>query len=237
MAQHADIDTFNQHGHQFWDKKGPYRTLHEINPARLTFIQRHINPAHTTILDIGCGGGILAESLAEAGARVRGIDLSASVLEAARAHARENAVNVDYQQGNSSDCVARGERFDHITCMEMLEHVADPAAVIRDIAALLKPGGYAFFSTLNRSIKAWLGAIVAAEYLTGIVPRGTHHYDWFITPAELTNMTVQAGLTPVALCGLDYHPLLRRANLSRNLDINYLLAVRQAPAASAKTLV
>ncbi|UJF24604.1 bifunctional 2-polyprenyl-6-hydroxyphenol methylase/3-demethylubiquinol 3-O-methyltransferase UbiG [Suttonella sp. R2A3] len=228
MVKDADIDTFDQHGHQFWDEKGPYRTLHEINPARLAFIRRYIDPAHTTMLDIGCGGGILAESLTQAGAKVHGIDLSASVLEAAKTHAAEQMLEIDYRQCSSSDCVANDEQYDHITCMEMLEHVVDPAAVIRDIATLLKPGGYAFFSTLNRGLKSWLGAIVAAEYLTGIVPRGTHRHDWFITPAELTNMSNHAGLTPVALCGLDYHPLLQRANLSRNLDINYLLAVRKA---------
>lgn len=219
--------SFDLYGAQFWDKNGPYRTLHHINPARLQFIRRFIDPQGQRILDIGCGGGILTEALYHAGAKASGIDMSAAVIDAARDHAALENLAIDYRVQSTADCVAQGEQYDHITCLEMLEHVHDPGTILRDIHALLKPGGYAFFSTLNRTPKAWLLAIVAAEKITGLVPRGTHEYDGFIRPAELVNMAEHAGLEAVALCGMDYHPLLRRATLSRNLDINYLLATRK----------
>ena len=219
--------SFDLHGAQFWDKKGPYRTLHHINPARLQFIRRFIDPRNASILDIGCGGGILSEALYREGARASGIDLSNAVIEAAREHAAQEGLAIDYRCISTRDCVANGEHYDHITCLEMLEHVHDPGAILRDIHALLKPGGYAFFSTINRNIKAWLLAIVAAEKLTRLVPAGTHQYDGFIRPQELVRMVEHAGLEAVALCGMDYHPLARRAILSRNLDVNYLLAARK----------
>lgn len=219
--------SFNQYGHQFWDKTGPYRTLHHINPARLKFIQRFITLRGQTILDIGCGGGILSEALYRKGAMVTGIDLSSAVLSAARTHANEQGLAISYQEISSRELAQRGVLFDHVTCMEMLEHVVNPASVLRDIECLLKPGGYAFFSTLNRSFKAWLGAIVAAEYLTNTVPRGTHNHEQFIRPDELVNMAESAGLNAIALSGMDYHPLLKTAVLSRKLDINYLLCVQK----------
>ena len=180
------------------------------------------------VLDVGCGGGILSEALAERGASVLGIDLAESALQAAEAHRAGQAV--EYRLESSRETAARGEVFDVVTCMEMLEHVADPAAVLRDIHALLKPGGWAFFSTINRTLKARLGAVYAAEYLLRLVPQGTHQYDWFIKPAELSRMAERAGLTPVAFCGMDYLPLRQSARLSRNLDINYLFAARREAA-------
>lgn len=229
MSQQAAIDSFNQHGHAFWDAKGPYRTLHEINPTRLALIERYIDLYGANVLDVGCGGGILSEAMAKQGAHVTGIDLSPSVLDAARTHAAEHGLEIDYRQCDSAELVNKGGHWQHITCMEMLEHVVDPAAVIKDIKQLLQPGGYAFFSTLNRSKKSYLAAIVAAEYLTGLVPRGTHNHDWFITPAELSNMVEHAGLKVAGLYGMDYHPLLKKANLSRDLSVNYFL-VAQNPA-------
>lgn len=222
----AHIDSFERHGADFWNRRGPYRTLHHINPARLQFIERFVKLAGASVLDIGCGGGILSEALAERGARVTGIDLSGAVLAAARAHRDISGLNIDYRQQSSADCVAAGEHYDHITCLEVLEHVQDPAAIIADIAQLLRPGGHVFFSTLNRTFKARAGAIWAAEGL-GLVPRGTHQFDFFLKPAELVRMVERAGLTPLELCGLDYHPLCGTARLSRRLDINYLLAARK----------
>ena len=224
----ADIGSFQQHGSAFWDAHGPYRTLHQINPARLQFIERFVDLQGLRVLDVGCGGGILSEALAERGASVVGIDLAESALQAAEAHRAGQAV--EYRLESSRDAAARGEVFDVVTCMEMLEHVADPAAVLRDIHALLKPGGWAFFSTINRTLKARLGAVYAAEYLLRLVPQGTHQYDWFIKPAELARMAERAGLTPVAFCGMDYLPLQQTARLSRNLDINYLFAARREAA-------
>ena len=224
----ADIGSFQQHGSAFWDVQGPYRTLHQINPARLQFVERFVDLSGLRVLDVGCGGGILSEALAERGASVLGIDLAESALQAAEAHRAGQAV--EYRLESSRDAAARGEVFDVVTCMEMLEHVADPAAVLRDIHALLKPGGWAFFSTINRTLKARLGAVYAAEYLLRLVPQGTHQYDWFIKPAELARMAERAGLTPVAFCGMDYLPLQQTARLSRNLDINYLFAARREAA-------
>ena len=224
----ADIGSFQQHGSAFWDVQGPYRTLHQINPARLQFVERFVVLSGLRVLDVGCGGGILSEALAERGASVVGIDLAESALQAAEAHRAGQAV--EYRLESSRDAAARGESFDAVTCMEMLEHVADPAAVLRDIHALLKPGGWAFFSTINRTLKARLGAVYAAEYLLHLVPQGTHQYDWFIKPAELSRMAERAGLAPVAFCGMDYLPLRQSARLSRNLDINYLFAARREAA-------
>ena len=224
----ADIGSFQQHGSAFWDVQGPYRTLHQINPARLQFVERFVVLSGLRVLDVGCGGGILSEALAERGASVLGIDLAESALQAAEAHRAGQAV--EYRLESSREVAARGETFDAVTCMEMLEHVADPAAVLRDIHALLKPGGWAFFSTINRTLKARLGAVYAAEYLLRLVPQGTHQYDWFIKPAELSRMAERAGLAPVAFCGMDYLPLRQSARLSRNLDINYLFAARREAA-------
>ena len=224
----ADIGSFQQHGSAFWDVQGPYRTLHQINPARLQFVERFVVLSGLRVLDVGCGGGILSEALAERGATVVGIDLAESALQAAEAHRAGQAV--EYRLESSRETAARGEVFDVVTCMEMLEHVADPAAVLRDIHALLKPGGWAFFSTINRTLKARLGAVYAAEYLLHLVPQGTHQFDWFIKPAELSRMAERAGLTPVAFCGMDYLPLRQSARLSRNLDINYLFAARREAA-------
>jgi 3-demethylubiquinone-9 3-O-methyltransferase len=224
----ADIGSFQQHGSAFWDVQGPYRTLHQINPARLQFVERFVVLSGLRVLDVGCGGGILSEALAERGASVLGIDLAESALQAAEAHRAGQAV--EYRLESSRETAARGEVFDVVTCMEMLEHVADPAAVLRDIHALLKPGGWAFFSTINRTLKARLGAVYAAEYLLRLVPQGTHQYDWFIKPAELSRMAERAGLAPVAFCGMDYLPLRQSARLSRNLDINYLFAARREAA-------
>ena len=223
----AAIDSFNRHGRAFWDERGPYRTLHRINPARMTFIRRFVDLRGRHILDVGCGGGVLSEAMAKAGAVVRGIDLSPDMLAAAREHLQEQTLAIDYREISTRACRQNGERYDHITCMEVLEHVPNPASVLRDIHDLLAPGGYAFFSTLNRSKSAFLLAIVAAEWLTGLVPKGTHDYHGFIRPNELVNMAEQAGLQAIAMSGMDYLPLRRTAVLGRKLKVNYLLAARR----------
>lgn len=219
--------SFDLHGADFWNPNGAYRSLHHINPARLQFIERFVDLRGKTILDIGCGGGILTEALVQKGAIASGIDLSQAVLDAASAHAAEQGLSIRYRRISSGDCVKNAEQYDHITCMEMLEHVSDPAAIMKDIYALLKPNGYAFFSTLNRNIASFFGAIVAAEYLMRLVPKGTHRHSDFIRPQELVAMAEQAGFTAVALSGMDYHPFAKTAFLSRHLHINYLLAVRK----------
>ena len=227
LSSNAANDSFNRHGPAFWDERGPYRTLHRINPARMAFIRRFIDPRGHRILDVGCGGGALSEALAKSGAVVSGIDLSPGMLAAAREHLQGQTLPIDYREMSTRACLENGERYDHVTCMEVLEHVSDPASVLRDIHDLLTPGGYAFFSTLNRSKTAFLLAIVAAERVTGLVPKGTHDYNAFIRPDELVNMAEQAGLEAVALSGMDYLPLLRTAVLGRKLKVNYLLATRR----------
>lgn len=222
----AHIDSFNRHGGDFWNERGAYKTLHQINPARLQLIERHVNLANRRVLDLGCGGGILSEALAARGAMVKGVDLSPTVLTAAREHLALSGLTVDYELCSAADLVARSEQFDHVCCMEMLEHVQDPAAIIGDLAQLVKPGGYVFFSTVNRTAAAALGAIFIGEYLTKLIPRGTHDYHYFLRPDELVAMVEQAGLRPVQLQGLDYNPIGGRAHLSRNLAINYFLVAK-----------
>lgn len=226
-SSNAAIDSFNQHGAAFWDKRGPYRTLHQINPARIAFIRRFIDPRGQRILDVGCGGGLLSETMAGSGAMVSGIDLSPAMLAAAREHLKGQSLSLNYREISTRSCLENGERYDQITCMEVLEHTPDPASILRDIKELLEPGGYAFFSTLNQSKTAFLLAIVAAEWLTGLIPKGTHDYNAFIRPDELVNMAEHAGLEAVALSGMDYLPLLQTAMLSRKLKVNYLLAARR----------
>lgn len=223
----ASIESFNQYGSGFWDKKGPYRTLHHINPARLKFMENYIHFAGARILDIGCGGGILAEAMAKKGAQVSAIDLSPTVITAAKEHLATTPLHVDYRLISSHDCVQNHEQYDHISCMEMLEHVPNPGLILRDIEAMLRPGGYAFLSTLNRNLKSLLTAKFAAEYLVKLVPKGTHDPEWFIKPEELAAMAKHAGLRPVAFSGMDYHPFLKTAVLSRDCSVNYLFAVQK----------
>ena len=222
----AHIDSFNRHGGDFWNERGAYKTLHQINPARLQLIERHVNLRHSRVLDVGCGGGILSEALAARGAIVKGVDLSPTVLTAAREHLALSGLAVDYELCSTAELVARGEQFDQVCCLEMLEHVQDPAAIVADLARLVKKGGHVFLSTVNRTAAAALGAIVIGEYLTKLIPRGTHDYHYFLRPDELVAMVERAGLRPVQLQGLDYNPISGRAHLSRNLAINYFLVAK-----------
>ena len=213
----------------WWDANGPLKTLHAINPARLQFIRTDVDLSQATILDAGCGGGILAETLAAQGARVNGIDTSAAAITAARTHAPTHMRgNLNYVQG-TVESVAQSEagRYDAVTCMELLEHVTDPEKLVQDCAGLLRPGGIVFFSTLDRRFVSWLSAIVTAEYVMGLLPPGTHDYSRFIRPAELAEWVEGAGLQVTRINGLAYIPGLNHAVLTRKPKTNYLLAARQ----------
>ena len=224
----AEIDKIAALAHQWWDENGELRTLHQLNPLRLAWIAQQADGlADKTVLDIGCGGGILAESMAKAGAAsVLGIDLADKSIKVAKLHALEAGIkNLRYQSIAAEELAAQQPAsFDAITCMEMLEHVPDPASIVQAAAAALKPGGTAFFSTINRNAKAWALAIVAAEYVLGLVPKGTHHYDKLVRPSELAAWARAAGLDLIASSGVEYNPLTRRVRLSANTDVNYMLA-------------
>ena len=225
-----EIAKFSQIADKWWDKTGEFKPLHDINPLRLDYIDQHAQLAGKTVLDVGCGGGILSESMARRGAAsVLGVDMAEQSLNTAQAHAdAERVDNIAYRCVSVEDLAAEmPQSFDVVTCMEMLEHVADPAAILRDIHTLLRPGGLVFLSTVNRTLPARLGAICAAEYLLNLVPQGTHQYDRFIRPAELTRMVRRAGLTPLAISGMDYLPFSRSARLSRQTAINYLMVARK----------
>lgn len=228
-ARPDELFKFNQLADQWWDEAGAFAALHAINPLRLGFIEQHTEVSGRRGLDVGCGGGILSEALAHAGAEITALDLAADTLAAARIHAEAHGLNIHYQLADIlSFAPAHPHAFDFITCMEMLEHVDEPAAVVQALAHAVKPGGWVFLSTLNRNPKSWLFGIVAAEYLLKLVPRGTHDHKRFITPAELARMARTAGLTPVAFSGITYNPLTQAYAINpQDLDVNYLLACRR----------
>ena len=224
----AEVAKFAELAHQWWDKDGVLRTLHSINPLRLAWVQEHQSLQGLNVLDVGCGGGILAESMAQAGAVVTGIDLAEQSLRVAQLHALEAGAKVDYRNISAEAMAAeRAGQFDVVTCMEMLEHVPDPASVVAACAQAVKPGGWVFFSTINRNAKAFLQAIVAAEYVLNLVPRGSHEYAKLIQPSELLRAVRQAGLEPAGMRGLHYNPLTQRYWLDDNVDVNYLVACRK----------
>ncbi|BBP45995.1 ubiquinone biosynthesis O-methyltransferase [Thiosulfatimonas sediminis] len=227
-ADPQELANFNRLSSTWWDQQGEFAALHKINPFRLEFIQRWQPITEQSILDIGCGGGILAESLARLGAQVTGIDLAQEVLSVARLHALDQEVSVNYQKISAEDYAQQNAgQHDLITCMEMLEHVPDPQAIIQAAADAVKPGGWVFFSTLNRNYKAYLLAIFAAEKVLNLVPNGTHTYHKFITPAEMDAMARKAGLFLRDSAGIEFNPLLNRYGLNDKLDINYLLAYQK----------
>ncbi|MGC0151599.1 bifunctional 2-polyprenyl-6-hydroxyphenol methylase/3-demethylubiquinol 3-O-methyltransferase UbiG [Chromobacterium vaccinii] len=222
-----EIDKFSQLAHKWWDKDSEFKPLHEINPLRLDFVDRHAAIAGKKVLDVGCGGGILAESMALRGAQVTGIDLAKKSLKVAQLHSLESGVAVDYRCVAVEDLAAEvPASFDVVTCMEMLEHVPDPQSVVRACATLVKPGGWVFFSTLNRNAKAYLLAVVGAEYVLNMLPRGTHEYARFLKPSELSRMARHAGLGLQTLSGMGYNPLTRIYSLNDDTDVNYLMATR-----------
>ena len=223
-ADPAEIAKFEALASRWWDPQSEFKPLHEINPLRLDYIERHAGGLDgKQVLDAGCGGGILSESMATLGAQVTGIDMGEAPLQVARLHGLESGVSVDYQRSTAEAFAEQHPgRFDVVTCMEMLEHVPDPASVIRACASLVKPGGVVFFSTINRNPKAYLLAIVGAEYLLRMLPRGTHDYDKFIRPSELESWARHASLKMRNLTGMSYNPLSKQYSLGRDLAVNYL---------------
>jgi 2-polyprenyl-6-hydroxyphenyl methylase/3-demethylubiquinone-9 3-methyltransferase len=219
-----EIAKFERLAARWWDPTSEFRPLHEINPLRLDWIDTRARLAGKTVLDVGCGGGILAEAMAARGARVTGIDLGDAPLAVARLHLKESGQQVEYRKIAAED-LAREQPgvFDVVTCMEMLEHVPDPASTVAACAQLVKPGGQVFFSTLNRNPKSWLFAIVGAEYILKLLPRGTHEYMKFIRPSELERMSRHAGLAVREYTGMHYNPLSQRYTLGAGVDVNYLV--------------
>jgi 2-polyprenyl-6-hydroxyphenyl methylase/3-demethylubiquinone-9 3-methyltransferase len=228
-ADPAELAKFSALAHRWWDPTSEFRPLHEINPLRLAHIEKLAGGlAGKRVLDVGCGGGILAEAMAARGANVTGIDLSARALTVARLHALEVGSTVEYRDLSAEDLAAESpQAFDVVTCMEMLEHVPQPASVVRACATLVKPGGRVFFSTLNRNAKSFLFAIIGAEYVLRLLPKGTHEYARFIRPSELARDCRAAGLEVDDITGMTYNPLTRRYALGRDADVNYLLACRK----------
>ncbi len=225
----AEIDKFSALASRWWDPDSEFKPLHAINPLRLDWILSYTGSlAGKQVLDVGCGGGILSESLAQSGADVTGIDLAERSLKIARLHSLESGVPVKYEMISAEDMADQHPgRFDVVTCMEMLEHVPDPGSIIAACAKLVKPGGWVFFSTLNRNPKSFLFAIVGAEYLLRLIPKGTHSYEGFIKPSELISSARRSGLDALALKGLEYNPITEHYRLSGDISVNYLLASRR----------
>lgn len=221
----AELEKFSELAHRWWDPQSEFRPLHEINPLRLDYIDRIAMLQGKNVLDVGCGGGILAEAMAARGARVTGIDLAEKPLKVAQLHLLESGQQVDYRRIPVEELARQAPAsFDVVTCMEMLEHVPDPAAVVQACATLLKPGGHAFFATLNRNPKSYLFAIIGAEYVLNMLPRGTHDYERFIKPSELSSTCRRAGLEIVDLIGMTYNPFTKVYALAADTDVNYILS-------------
>jgi 2-polyprenyl-6-hydroxyphenyl methylase/3-demethylubiquinone-9 3-methyltransferase len=221
----VELEKFSQLAHKWWDPNSEFKPLHDINPLRLGYIDRHAGLAGKSVLDVGCGGGILSEGMAALGATVTGIDLSEKALQVAMLHLLESGSQVEYHKTSVEDWAAKHpSRYDVVTCMEMLEHVPNPQSVVDACAKLAKPGGQIFFSTLNRNPKSYLLAVIGAEYLLNLLPRGTHDYSKFIRPSELAQSCRNAGLTLVDVTGLTYNPLTKAYALGKDTDVNYMIA-------------
>lgn len=228
-ADPAELAKFSELAHRWWDPESDFRPLHQINPLRLDWIHGLVGLQAKATLDVGCGGGILSDAMARKGATVTGIDLSTKALKVAQLHALEAATpNVSYREVSVETLAAEmPERFDVVTCMEMLEHVPDPASVVKSCGKLVKPGGWVFFSTLNRNPKSFLFAIIGAEYVLRLLPKGTHEYAKMIRPSELAAACREAGLELVQTRGMQYNPLTRRYWLNSDTSVNYLFATRR----------
>ncbi|MEP7156112.1 MAG: bifunctional 2-polyprenyl-6-hydroxyphenol methylase/3-demethylubiquinol 3-O-methyltransferase UbiG [Betaproteobacteria bacterium] len=224
----AELAKFGELASRWWDPNSEFKPLHDINPLRLNYIDRLVNLAGKHVIDIGCGGGILAESMAAKGAIVTGIDLSEKPLKVAKLHLLESTQSVDYRLISAEDiAVEQPGAYDCVTCMEMLEHVPDPASTVRACAALAKPGGWLFFSTINRNPKSFLFAIVGAEYVLNMLPKGTHEYRRFLTPAELASKIRDADLTVTEFAGMTYNPFTKHYALGSDVSVNYIVACRK----------
>ncbi|ABB75478.1 3-demethylubiquinone-9 3-methyltransferase [Nitrosospira multiformis ATCC 25196] len=222
-----ELEKFNQLAHRWWDPNSEFKPLHEINPLRLGYIDRHARLAGKDVLDVGCGGGILSESMAESGAQVTGIDLGDKALKVAKLHLLESGNKVNYRKSSVEALAAeQPHHYDVVTCMEMLEHVPDPVSTVRACAELAKPGGWVFFSTINRNPKSYLFAVIGAEYVLNLLPRGTHDYAKFIKPSELGRMAREAGLDVQEVIGMSYNPITKVYSLGQDTDVNYIMAFR-----------
>jgi 2-polyprenyl-6-hydroxyphenyl methylase / 3-demethylubiquinone-9 3-methyltransferase len=228
-ADRGELSKFDALAHRFWDPRGEFRPLHLLNPVRLGFVVEHAKLSGARALDVGCGGGLLSEALSRKGAKVTGIDLAPGMVEVARLHAAEAGLEVDYRVAAAEELAASSaQSFDVITCMEMLEHVPQPAQMLATLASLVRPGGSVFVSTLNRNLKSFLMAIVGAEYVLKLLPRGTHEYDRLIRPSELTRWARAAGLMPRAIAGIELNPYTESCRLSRDPSVNYLVHLERA---------
>ncbi|MGB7740917.1 MAG: bifunctional 2-polyprenyl-6-hydroxyphenol methylase/3-demethylubiquinol 3-O-methyltransferase UbiG [Steroidobacteraceae bacterium] len=223
----AEIARFEAAASRWWDPQGEMRPLHDLNPVRLQYVERAGSLAGLKVLDVGCGGGLLAEAMARKGALVTGLDLADDLLQVARLHALEAGIEVNYAlEAAESHAATHAGEYDIVTCMEMLEHVPDPTSVVAALGHLVKPEGHVFVSTLNRTLKAYALAIVGAEYVLRLLPAGTHTYDKFIRPSELKQWSRAAGLTVIDIAGLDYDPFTRQARLTMDASVNYLMHLR-----------
>lgn len=230
-ADRGELSKFDALAHRFWDPRGEFRPLHLLNPIRLGFVAEHASLAGARALDVGCGGGLLSESLSRKGARVTGVDLAPGMIEVARLHAAEEGLDIDYRVAAAEDLAADlSESADVITCMEMLEHVPHPQRMLATLASLVRPGGSVFVSTLNRNLKSFLLAIVGAEYVLKLLPRGTHEYDRLIRPSELTRWARAAGLMPRAIAGIELNPYTETCRLTRDPSVNYLMHLERVRA-------
>lgn len=228
-ADQQELDKFGEVAHRWWDPNSEFRPLHDINPARVAWIDAHAELKDKRVIDIGCGGGLLSEGMAALGAQVTGIDLSEKALSVARLHLYESGHVIDYRLISAEAMAAEAPgSFDHVTCLEMLEHVPDPASTVAACARLVKPGGQVFLSTLNRNAKAYLIAVLGAEYLLQLLPRGTHDYSRFLKPAELAQLCRKAGLEVLEITGLRYNPFTREGVVGADTDINYLLRAQRS---------
>ena len=227
-ADPIELEKFSQLAHKWWDPNSEFKPLHDINPLRLGYIDRHASLSGKTVLDVGCGGGILSESMAGLNAKVTGIDLSDKALQVAKLHLLESGKQVNYRKIAVEDLATeQPAHYDVVTCLELLEHVPDPQSVITACAKLVKPSGWIFFSTLNRNPKSYLLAILGAEYILNLLPRGTHDYAKFIKPSELAQFCRNAGLNLVDLTGMTYNPLNKVYSLGKDTDVNYMIACRR----------
>lgn len=219
-----EIAKFSALADHWWDKAGPMKPLHALNPLRLTYVKNHAEIKDKFVLDIGCGGGILTESLAKAGAIATGIDMSADAIRVAAQHAKQSGLTIQYQQIRTEEFAQlHANTFDVITCMEMLEHVPNPVAIIQAASQLLKPNGFIFFSTINRTLKSFFSAIIGAEYILNLLPKGTHHYAEFIRPSELTQWAEKNNLLLRDIKGITYHPFKKIFEMTNAVDVNYLV--------------
>lgn len=223
-----EIAKFSALADEWWEPNGPMKPLHALNPLRLDYVKKHAEIQGKFVLDIGCGGGILTESLAFSGAIATGIDMSGAAIAVAKQHAEKSGLEVEYHQIRTEDfALTHANSFDVITCMEMLEHVPDPFAIIQAASQLLKPNGTLFFSTINRNMKSFLSAIVGAEYILNLLPKGTHHYSEFIRPSELTHWAEKSNLALHGIQGITYKPFKNKFEMTDSADVNYLIYFRK----------